>query len=145
MPTGKRRIRPVDDLIVPAVDETLRALDPKPEDAALVRLVQRYAATIDEAAVIAAEAADIDPEDEGTAKALRALQRRVEASVVLAEIGPKLHAALAELGASPKARAGLSGKGGAPSGDGDGKSKLEQLRARRARSSRAAAVDTSPA
>jgi hypothetical protein len=137
------RLQPAGDdgPLTPAVAETLRALGQKPEDAALVQLVRHYAATIDQAAEIAEDAALIEVEDEDQAKRLAALQRRVERQAVLAELGPKLHAALAELGASPKSRAGMLGKGGAPLDSDAAKSKLEQLRDRRLRPNRAAVVD----
>lgn len=129
--------------LTPAVEASLKALTTKPEDAALRALVRQYAATVDDAAEVAEAATLIEPEDEDQAKRLSALLRRVERQAVLAELGPKLHAALAELGASPKSRAGMMGKGGAPLDSDAAKSKLEQLRDRRLRPSRAAAVDAS--
>lgn len=128
-----------DDLVGPAVAETVDKLDTKPEDAAMVRLVERYAAAIDEARLIALAAEEIEPESEGQARALSALRERVNAVTVLAELGPKLAAALAELGASPKSRAAFARKGGDPSGDKPGR--LAQLRTARAGQRGSAAVD----
>lgn len=128
-----------DDLVAPAVAESIDKLDTKPEDAALVRLVERYAAAIDGARRIALAAEEIEPEDATQARQLAALRERVEAVTVLAELGPKLAAALEMLGASPKARAGFARKGG---DSGDGKpTKLAQLRALRAGQGGAAVMD----
>lgn len=130
--------------LAPALAQTLRALDHTPADAALVRLAEQYAASIDAAVEIADAAALAEPEDADTARLLDALRRRVEAQTVLAELGPKLHAALAELGASPKARAALAPKGGSTGDAGGTNSKLAELRERsRVRASRAAVVDAS--
>lgn len=98
-----------------AVADALKALKSKPEDVAMLRLVEHYAQTIDDAAEIAEQAALIEAEDLSTANALAALRRRVERQAVLAELGPKLQAGLESLGASPKARAAMQ-KGGAAGG-----------------------------
>lgn len=112
----------------------------------MIRLAEAYASAIDEAHAIAEEARTIEPDDEDTAKVLRALMRRLDAGAVLAEIGPKLATALESLGASPKARAGLIGKGVSPGDSNAGKSKLDELRERkRVRQGRAAPVDSSSA
>lgn len=108
-----RQLRSVDDLLAPAIAETVANLDTAPEDAGAVRLAERYAAQIDEAATIAAELADISVDDENDARQLHALSKRVEAQAVLAELGPKLLTTLESLGATPKARAVVS-KGGKP-------------------------------
>lgn len=76
-------LRDADDLLVPAVRETLNALDVQAEDAAAVRLALRYAHTIDSNA--------------DTAWAMR-------------WIGPLLLDALEQLGATPAARARLGKK-----------------------------------
>lgn len=120
-----------DGSMASAVEASLDALKRKPEDAALVRLVERYAKTIDDAAEIADQAALIEPEDDNQAKRLQALTRRVEHQAVLAELGPKLQAALESLGASPKARAAMQ-KGGPAGGRNDAganskRSKLDAL------------------
>lgn len=122
-----RKLRSADDLLAPAVAETIAALETAPEDAGAIRLAERYAAQIDEAAMIAAELADVSVDDENGTRQLHALSKRVEAQTVLAELGPKLLTTLESLGATPKARAAVR-KGGASSGPG----KLATLRAARA-------------
>lgn len=83
---ASRRLQPADDLLVPAVAATVEALCTAPEDAAAVRLVQRYAAAIDGA---------------------------VDRAEAMEKLGPKLLAGLESLGATPAARARLK-TGGAP-------------------------------
>jgi hypothetical protein len=126
----------------PAVEASLNALATKPEDAALRALAVQYATTVDDAAEVAEAAALIEPEDEDQAKYLAALQRRVERLAVLAELGPKLQAALDALGASPKSRAAMSGKG-VPTGDKPASAldRARDRRDRRARPNGAATVD----
>ena len=85
-----RRLRPADDLIAPAVAETLENLGLQPGDVALARLAEQYAAAID--------AADPDGRPD-----------------VLSKLGGRLLSALDALGATPRARAALK-KGVAPSG-----------------------------
>ncbi len=109
-----RRLRPADDLLEPAVAATVEALTTAPEDAAAIRLAQRYAATIDRAVQVAADLDEIPPEDYDTGKLIQTLRAKVEAQAVLADLGPKLLAALDALGATPAARARLKA-GGAPS------------------------------
>jgi hypothetical protein len=104
------------------VAETLGKLALQPEDAALAALAVRYGETIDEAAVLAAAAAAV-PFDPDTAVQVARLRQRVEAHVVMADLGPKLLAALDALGATPKARA-AAGKPPPPGAA----SKLTQLR-----------------
>lgn len=82
-----RRLRPAEELLAPAVADTIAALKLAPEDAAAVSLARRYAATIDAA----------EP------------HQRAEAIAVL---GPKLLTVLESLGATPVGRSRL--KGGAP-------------------------------
>jgi hypothetical protein len=74
------RVRSADDLIAPAVANTIQQLqtDLSDEDAAAVRLAERYAAAID------------DADDKQAA---------------LDKLGPKLLAVLESLGATPKGRA----------------------------------------
>lgn len=79
-------LRDADDLLVPAVRETLGALDVQAEDAAAVRLALRYAKTID-------DHLDADGQHD-YAWAVR-------------WIGPLLIDALEQLGATPAARARL--------------------------------------
>jgi hypothetical protein len=98
---------PAGELLLPAVDEALAALDDLgPEHAAARKLAQRYAKVIDEAK---------DP-----AWAMR-------------WIGPPLLACLAELGATPAARAALT-KGAKAAAQGP--NRLDQLRASRGASDR---------
>lgn len=82
-------LRPVDDLIRPAVNATIAALTLGDQDKAAVRLAERYADAID------------NTED------------RAE---VMEKLGPKLLAVLESLGATPAARARLRG-GGGPHGE----------------------------
>lgn len=117
---GNGRIRPADDLIRPAVAETLQNLPDDPtsaRDAAARRLAMRYADQLDEAALIAADLEDVEV-DEDNAQLLYALRKRVEAHQVLLDLGPKLLAVLESLGATPKGRAAM---GYRPSTGGGGK------------------------
>ncbi|SDU42483.1 terminase small subunit [Jiangella alkaliphila] len=114
---ASRRLTPADDLLAPAIDETIAKLEPDDVDAGVVQLARRYAALVDdarEAAALADDLADrIDPEDFTTGQMVARLGAKVQAQTVLAELGPKLLAALEQLGATPAARAKLRG-GGAP-------------------------------
>jgi len=92
-----------DRKMAPAVEETLASLELRPEDAGLARLAMSYARTIDRAEAIAAQAAKL-PFDPDTAEAVEQLRKRVSAQVTMADLGPKLLAALDALGATPKAR-----------------------------------------
>ncbi len=83
-----RRLRDAEDLLAPAVAATISKLALTDEDAAAVKLARRYAATIDEAADIAAALAAIDAADESTAKRVNALAKRVKAQAILTELGP---------------------------------------------------------
>lgn len=102
--------------------ETIGHLQLQPEDAGIAALALRYAETIDHAADLAEAAANV-PYDPDTAQQVARLRQRVEAHIVMIDLGPKLQAALDALGATPKARA-LTGKL-APAGS---KSKLTALR-----------------
>ncbi|MGE3414184.1 MAG: hypothetical protein AB7L91_18420 [Dehalococcoidia bacterium] len=125
-PRNRRKIAAVPD--VPAgglardVQETVEKLALQPEDVAVAAVAVKYAETIDRAAAIAAQAARI-PFSEDTAEEVKRLAARVSAHSTMADIGPKLLAALDALGATPKARA-AAGKP-APTG---GKSRLTALR-----------------
>lgn len=90
------RLRSADTLLAPAVRDTVAALDDKDlkRHAAVIRLAGRYAAAID------------------------------EQPALLGELGPKLLAALVEMGATPKA-AGAR----APAAGGGGLAKLRATRA----------------
>lgn len=106
-----------------AVRAAVAALPLQPEDGAIAELAVRLAATIDAAAELA-EAAAAVPYDPDTAVQVARLRQRVDAHVVMAEVGPKLQAALEALQATPRARAQASKP--APAGR---KSKLTALRA----------------
>lgn len=90
-----------------AVRDSLATLELRPEDAAIKALAVQYAETIDRAAELAELAADV-PYDPDTAAQVARLRQRVEAHVVMVEVGPKLQAALDALGATPKARAAVA-------------------------------------
>lgn len=142
-------LRVVDDhLLLPAVRETLDELDVGREDRALARLVLIYAMAIDDAQRIAMEAVKLAESTDDREKALSALLRRLDAGDKLAELGPKILAALESLGASPKARAAITGKGNDDGGKPPAQSGLDKRRAaaaeRRARAGQhgAAAVDS---
>lgn len=113
--------------MLPAVEATLAELSLAPEDAALARLAEGYARTIDQAAAIAAAAQRI-PYDEDTAEQVKKLAARVGAHVTMADLGPKLLAALDALGATPKARAVGGNPAGKKPGTGGVLSPLAQLR-----------------
>ncbi|QJY51226.1 terminase small subunit [Pseudonocardia broussonetiae] len=104
------------------VRATIGHLKLQPEDAAMSALALQYAETIDGAAALAEEAAGL-PYDPDTVVMVSRLKQRVEAHVVMVDLGPKLQAALDALGATPKSRM-LAGKP-APAA---GKSRLTQLR-----------------
>lgn len=120
-------LRSADDLLAPAVAETLNALELQPEDAGAARLAETYAKALDRASAIEAAADRVlrkaNDEDPELAELVSALKGKLAAATTLRELGPKLHDVLTALGANPKGRAALS-KGGAPRG----KSKLDQLR-----------------
>lgn len=90
------------------VRETVGHLQLQPEDAGIAELALRYAETMDRAAELAELAAQV-PYDPDTAVQVARLRQRVEAHVVMVDLGPKLQAALDALGATPKSRA-LAGK-----------------------------------
>lgn len=104
------------------IEETLASLENRPEDAGVRAIALEYARTIDRAAIIAAQVAKL-PFDPDSADAVDQLRKRVSAHATMADLGPKLLAALDALGATPKARV-AQGKGAPPSG---GKSKLDLL------------------
>lgn len=105
---GKRRLLAVTPAAIGDVEqsivETLDKLVLQPEDAGLRSLALRYGRTIDESAALAEAAAQL-PYDPDTAAQVARLKQRVDAHVVMSELGPKLLAALDALGATPKARA----------------------------------------
>jgi hypothetical protein len=117
------------------LEGALASVQALPQDAAAFAVARRYAAAIDEAGDLAAQADGLWralPVDDAPArKQLAALEAKVSAQAVLGELGPKLVAVLVELGMTPRARAAVTAKGGG-SGDGAGRSKADELRERRA-------------
>lgn len=109
-PSRSRRPKAVPDLppgpdpLAVSVRQAVGELDLRPEDVAVAALAVEYAETIDRAAVLAQLAADV-PYDDDTAAMVSRLKQRVDAHAVMADVGPKLLAALDALGATPKARA----------------------------------------
>jgi len=128
---GDRVLRPADELLAPALAETIAALTLHGEDAALVKLAERYAKAVDHAAALAAEAdaagQALDPDDTAGHQQLAMLAAKVEAQTVLGSFGPKLLQALQALQATPAARARRKGTGGGSAGE----NRLGQLRAAR--------------
>lgn len=124
-----RRLQSADDLLAPAIADTIKHLEPADTDAAAVSLAKRYAAIIDraESAVADADAALALCDDPDTRHYIQALRSKVEAKELLEKLGPKLLAVLESLGATPVARSRLKG-GGAADG---GPSRLEAMRAAR--------------
>lgn len=115
-----------------AVDETVAALPREATDSALIAYVEALADEIDERERVATYAAaairkyDEDPERYGIeiGEALGALKAKLSARDTLDRLGARLHAALVELGASPRARA----KGEAPKAAKIGSSALSLMR-----------------
>jgi len=123
-------LRDADELLAPAVAASCSALQLTDDrDAAVVRLAQRYAAQLDQAAELAAkaDAIDLDPDDRDGQRLLATLAAQVQAQQALATLGPKLLAALQALQATPAARAKRKGGGG----DRAGPNRLTELRAAR--------------
>ena len=107
-------VRDASELIYPAVQETIATLGLLGTDSAAAKLAQRYAKTID-------GALDLGPK---------------VYFATLRWIGPELLKVLAELGATPAARAALA-KGKQATAAGKPKSQLDMLREQRTRRSRA--------
>lgn len=105
-----------------AVRESVGHLELLPEDAGIAALAVEYAETMDRAAALSTDLANV-PYDDDTAQIVARLRTRVEAHAVVAEVGPKLQSALDALGATPKARAQVL-----KPASGGGTSKLTQLR-----------------
>ena len=119
---GRPNGAPRTQKLSPSVEEALKYATLQPEDAAVADLARSYARTIDNAAAIAERAAKI-PFDPDTAEEVAKLRARVSAHATMADLGPKLLAALESLGVTPKARAAA----GKPRGKA-GPSKLQGLR-----------------
>lgn len=86
------------------------------QDAALRALARRYACDIDEAALVALDAQrcveDLmrhrqGPIDPALLDRIRRVHTRIEQTTVLGLLGPKLNAALNDLGMTPKARSAV--------------------------------------
>ncbi len=93
--------------ITRALQAALRASQHSGGDAAAVALAARYAALLDRAEELAAEAADLRPETDDQAKRLATLAAKVDALTVASDLGPKLLAALAALRLTPAARSAI--------------------------------------
>lgn len=102
--------------LLASVGATVQAAPTEAADAALVHLAQLYAAQIDQAGDLAAFASNVlaraeqecDDEDDLLAQ-VRALRAKVTERDTLDRLGARLHAALHELGATPKARGTKAG------------------------------------
>ncbi len=100
--------------IAEALESALGALPAlAAQDAALRALARRYACDIDEAPSVALDAQKVvedlyrhrqGPVDPAVLDRLRRVLTRIEQTTVLGLLGPKLNAALNDLGMSPKAR-----------------------------------------
>lgn len=112
----RRNVRDAAGLLEPAIAGTIAALDLDSADAAAVKLAEQYAATIDGAGRHCTECTDPDCKRESNSWAMR-------------WIAPLLLDALAQLGATPAARARL--KGGKPADAPE--NQLAKLRAARNR------------
>ncbi|MGE0359008.1 MAG: hypothetical protein AB7P08_19040 [Burkholderiales bacterium] len=114
-----------------SVEATLGALETSEVDRAAFELARVYARQLDAAAVVR-RAADkalreaAEAGDEYLVEQVTALRAKLGERECVDRIGARLHALLAELGATPKARAGV-GKPPAPSSSGGGA--LGKLRA----------------
>ncbi|TAJ21849.1 MAG: hypothetical protein EPO65_00685 [Dehalococcoidia bacterium] len=133
--------------VLTALQSALRAQPAGAQDAATVALAKRYALELDDADVISTAAtkalrqlAKADVEDDLFEK-FEALAARIEQVHVAATIGPKLLAALEQLGLTPKARNAILATPGGGGGNDGGPSPLGHLRA--LGSNRAPAVDSS--
>lgn len=92
-----------------AVTDTTSALTLEPADAAAVRLTGTYAAALDQAKAVEAQADRVlrraKAEDPELVDEVQALRAKLSAQVTVATIGPKLLDVLTALGATPAARA----------------------------------------
>jgi hypothetical protein len=101
----------VDKLLAPAVSAALSTVGATEADTVAIKLAHTYASMIDEArqaerwanSVLAKVDNDSDLWEE-----VKALKVKLSAKVTLSDLGPKLAAILAEMGATPKARALMS-------------------------------------
>lgn len=113
-------LRSADKLMVPAVESTLGALQLTDADAALAKLAQRYAETIDAAAELTTYAStvleNLEPDDVTGRQHLAMLAAKVGRQAVLTDLGPKLLATLQALQATPAARSKVKVGGGGDAG-----------------------------
>ena len=113
----RRRLNVVEDhKLLPSVRQTLSELKSEPEDTGMRKLAEQYASAIDDAQAIAVDARALVEqtkrgEIELPRRMLNALEKYSDATNVLGELGPKLQSALESLGASPRSRAAITGKG----------------------------------
>lgn len=118
--------------IVRAVADSIRDAKLQPRDRATAVLARHYAEQIESARAAHAELALIDPLDEDAAARVARLSKRVEAVGVMADLGPKLLAALTALGCNPGARASKGGTPDVPATVSGAADALADLRTRRA-------------
>jgi hypothetical protein len=94
------------------INQTIDALQLEDVDAAALELARTYARELDTAAAIRARAdkavkeARLRGDDEHTAE-VEALRAKLSERAALVQVGKLLHALLAELNATPKARGGF--------------------------------------
>lgn len=109
--------------LLTSVNATVAALPIEEADAALVHLVELYAAELDGAAAWRARAdaharrvrSELGPES-ALYEETDALRAKLSERAALLAVGKQLHAALAELGASPKARGAAAAPAKSPGG-----------------------------
>lgn len=147
MPRATLKVVPDDEhKILPSVRESLAALKNDPAhkhstDKAMRKLAEVYARQIDDATELALDARElvrqaIEGELEGVEIAKRTLNALVkfsEGRMVLSDLGPRLQSVLETLGASPKARAAMTGSRGGGKPDDAGPAKPESSLERRRR------------
>lgn len=123
---SRANLQSAEHLLAPDVSATVEALELSPKDKAAARLAVKYAKAIDAAYQSAAWADRVlkdldkfecdDQADWDTwEKMVDALRARLSVQNTLKDLGPKLAALLADLGATPMARAVMvkRGQGGA--------------------------------
>lgn len=126
-------LQSADELILPAVEESLAALTLTGQDQAIAQLARAYARQLDgatRAEFLARRALDETPADDVMARAyIGELAAKVASKELFDRIGPKLLQALESLGASPAARGRMKTGGSASAGP----SRLEEMRRARGR------------
>jgi hypothetical protein len=113
-------VQSADRLLLPEAERTLAALDDSPVDAAARRMLTVYARQIDDAKraethadAVLRRAAKAGA-DETLLEQISALRLKLAARTAVSDVGPKFVALLAELKATPAARAKLARNAGAP-------------------------------